>query len=182
MYVRKKDKIEKYIDSLVKKHGNCQYVASSQSNYYYINGKCLRVSDHVGANSSGYISIIIPQFKESNNQYIIHGHNSGQISVVDYEKVKEIVRSFFYLSSIFCDITVSRPDVNVNCKEQEDAIKQFNKIVKDVEKIEKARNISNNSILGIPSNYFTQGQIDTINLMVAKVSKTHTELKLHSNE
>jgi len=183
MYIRKKDKIEKYIESLIKKYGNCSFIGGTQSRYYYIGSKCLRISDHIGANSSGHVSIIIPQHKEAENQYIIHGHSSGQISVIDYEKVKELVRSFFYLSSIFSDVTPNRTDVNKECDEQKKSIQQFNQALKNIENLEFYKGkASDKTIMGVPLSYFSEGQIKSINDMANKIIKSHQELQNNGKE
>lgn len=103
--MRPKDKIEKYLDRLIKKHDGL-LVESERSRYYSIRGRVLRISDHVGKNSEGNISIIFDSSDQGH--YILHGHTSGCISVLNYEQVKEFVRSFIRTSYLFIDIkTVS---------------------------------------------------------------------------
>ena len=99
--MRQKDKIEKYLDRFVKKH-NGTLIESEKSRYYSIKGKILRISDHVGANSSGNISIIFDSSDQ--NHYIIHGHSTGNVSVLNYEQTKEFVRTFVRCSFIYSDI------------------------------------------------------------------------------
>ena len=100
--MRTKDKIEKYLDRFLKKH-NGTLVESELSRYYSFRGRILRVSDHVGKTSDGNISIIFDSSDQGN--YIIHGHASGNISVLNYEQCKEFVRSFIRTSFLFKDIT-----------------------------------------------------------------------------
>ena len=64
--MRSKNKIEKYLDRLIKKH-NGILVESEKSRYYSIRGRTLRVSDHVGINS-GNISILLDN---SDQEYYI---------------------------------------------------------------------------------------------------------------
>lgn len=103
--MRQKNKIEKYLDRLIKKH-NGTLIESEKSRYYSVRGRTLRVSDHVGINS-GNISILLDNSDQGH--YILHGHTSGNISVLNYEQTKEFVRSFVQCSFIYADIGVSKP-------------------------------------------------------------------------
>lgn len=103
--MRQKNKIEKYLDRLIKKH-NGVLVESEKSRYYSVRGRTLRVSDHVGINS-GNISILLDNGDQGH--YILHGHTSGNISVLNYEQTKEFVRSFVQCSFICADISASKP-------------------------------------------------------------------------
>lgn len=100
--MRPKNKIEKYLDRLIKKH-NGLLIESESSRYYSVKGRVLRISDHVGKNSDGNLSIIFDSSDQGN--YIVHGHTSGNISVLNYEQVKEFVRSFVRTSYLFTDIS-----------------------------------------------------------------------------
>lgn len=100
--MRPKDKIEKYLDRLIKKH-NGLLIESERSRYYSVKGRVLRVSDHVGKTSDGNLSIIFDSSDQGH--YIVHGHTSGNISVLNYEQVKEFVRSFIRTSYLFTDIS-----------------------------------------------------------------------------
>lgn len=102
--MRQKDKIEKYLDRLIKKH-NGALQESELSRYYSIRGRILRVSDHVGKSSDGCISIIFDSSDQGH--YIIHGHSSGNISVLNYEQTKEFVRSFVRTSFLFKEIGIT---------------------------------------------------------------------------
>lgn len=100
--MRPKDKIEKYLDRLIKKH-NGLLVESERSRYYSVKGRVLRVSDHIGKTSDGNLSIIFDSSDQGH--YIVHGHTSGNISILNYEQVKEFVRSFIRTSYLFTDIS-----------------------------------------------------------------------------
>lgn len=102
--MRSKDKIEKYLDRLIKKH-NGKLIESEKSRYYSVRGRVLRVSDHVGINS-GNISILLDNSDQGH--YIIHGHTSGNISVLNYEQTKEFVRSFVQCSFMYSEIGQSK--------------------------------------------------------------------------
>lgn len=103
--MRQKNKIEKYLDRLIKKH-NGTLIESEKSRYYSVRGRTLRISDHVGINS-GNISILLDNSDQGH--YILHGHTSGNISVLNYEQTKEFVRSFVQCSFIYADISVAKP-------------------------------------------------------------------------
>lgn len=103
--MREKNKIEKYLDRLIKKH-NGILIESEKSRYYSVRGRTLRVSDHVGINS-GNISILLDNSDQGH--YMLHGHTSGNISVLNYEQTKEFVRSFVQCSFIYADISVDKP-------------------------------------------------------------------------
>ena len=111
--MREKNKIEKYLDKLIKKH-NGVLVESEKSRYYSVRGRILRVSDHVGINSSGNVSILLDNSDQGH--YIIHGHTSGNISVLNYEQAKEFVRSFVQCSFIYADISIAKsmPEITPN--------------------------------------------------------------------
>ena len=123
--MRQKDKIEKYLDRLIKKH-NGALQESELSRYYSIRGRILRVSDHVGKSSDGCISIIFDSSDQGH--YIIHGHSSGNISVLNYEQTKEFVRSFVRTSFLFKEIgitstTIRAEEIITLEKEQEILVK-----------------------------------------------------------
>ena len=89
--MREKNKIEKYLDRLIKKH-NGILVESEKSRYYSV---------------SGNVSILLDNSDQGH--YIIHGHTSGNISVLSYEQTKEFVRSFVQCSFIYADIGIAKP-------------------------------------------------------------------------
>jgi hypothetical protein len=168
VYIRTKDKIEKYADSLMKKYGNCELSSGLRSRYYTINGKVLRISDHIGSHNDAYVSIIIPSFDTGGN-YILHAHNGGQVSIVDYEKVKEVVRSFFYLSSFFCEVGADRRNEVNGDGERIEETYNFNKMVKKLEELEvykKKANKKTKTILGLPMDSFSEKQLKQIALYI----------------
>jgi hypothetical protein len=171
IYIRPKDKIEKYLDSLTKKYGSCTMSAGLRSRYYTIDNKVLRISDHIGAHNDAHMSIIVPSFRNSDQQYIVHAHNCGQISIVPYEKAKELVRSFFYLSAIFGEVILQRDGTIGNDKEEKTNI---DKLMEKLHKLEDYRNKAMSKekmILGLPMENFQKGQLETILNVVNKVKK-----------
>lgn len=100
--MRAKSKIEKYLDKLCKKF-NGKSIESEKSRYYSFNNRVLRISDHVGKNSTGSISIIFDTFDPGN--YILYGHSSGKIYILDYKKLKEFVKNFVIISNLLNEST-----------------------------------------------------------------------------
>lgn len=70
---------------------------NSESKYYHFNsGKfILRVSNHIGKNSSGSVSIIIDK-----NGYMLHNHSTGAIQIITWEEIKTFIRALATLSGI----------------------------------------------------------------------------------
>lgn len=83
-------KLDKYLQKLTK-----DYVISVKSRYYKFNNTILRVSDHIGKNSEGNYSIII-----SNENYILHNHKNGLLSVISYEECLCLIKSINILSDL----------------------------------------------------------------------------------
>lgn len=174
LYVRPKDKLETYVERLMKQYGicNCTESAGLKSRYYTINSKVLRISDHIGSSSDAHVSIIVPAFRDTDQQYIIHAHRSGQISVVPYEKVKEVVRSFFYLSSIFAEVVVGR-GINEVGEDKEEKC-NVNKLITQFKELERYKNKAKSkekTILGVPVTAFSEAQLKPILGVVNKVKK-----------
>jgi hypothetical protein len=190
---RKTDKIENYLKKIVL-DANGSIIEAKRSSYYNVNGHIIRVSDHIGANSSGNMSIVIPGFNCRKNDYIIHAHNTGEISIVDYERLKEICRSFVYMSSVFNSMVQTKFDFEVEAKEKFNAIQEqtnINKELDDLRKIKakyeklvknvrsaknvKADEVINNDvkdyILGVPVDVFSAGQLTCIRSTVMNVLK-----------
>lgn len=97
--IRPKDKIERYLCVLVKKN-NGNYLETKLSRYFSLNGRVIRVSDHIGKNSSGVISIIITE----DNDYLLHIHSTNKIRTISYSDLKQLCKSFTFLSSMWCDL------------------------------------------------------------------------------
>lgn len=182
---RKKDKIETYTTRIVEEHGG-KVVVSKLSTYYNINGKILRISNHIGTSSSGNISIIIPTYDSRQNtqsNYIIHFHQTGEISVMDYEDVKELVRCYGKMSSMIHNAYQPNFEFQFEVRDQFDAkmeeqkvyveltrlktIEQkYNSLVESIKKkttSEVAIDYMNpTEIFGVPIRYFTDGQMKTL--------------------
>ena len=89
------DKLHKY----AKKYCDGKIVTSSLGNSYYYhfnNGKFIvRISDHIGKNSDGKVSIIIDE-----KGYLLHNHSTGAVYIEDYENIKKFIRSLAVFSDL----------------------------------------------------------------------------------
>ena len=160
------DKLQKYACRLVGVD-NTIWSKSTRSAYYNFNGNTVRVSDHLpttgSINSNGVtFSIIITSHP---NQYILQQHSTGRLSVVTYERAKEILRSVSALSDVFrYPVTPFRV-----AKEVVDSVTPAT------------------TILGEPMGSFTDGQLKYIKTMVSgardrRTSKMAQERKKERHE
>lgn len=83
-------KLDKYLKKICP-----EYIESARSRYYRFNNYVLRVSDHVGAGSSGSYSIII-----SSDSYILHTHSNGSVIILNYKQVLMFVKTLKICSSL----------------------------------------------------------------------------------
>lgn len=97
------DKLHKY----AKKYCNGEVIISTQGNSYYYhfnNGKfILRISDHIGRNSDGKVSIIIDK-----NGYLLHNHNTGSVYIETYENIKKFIKSL----AVFTEVNMKMETAN----------------------------------------------------------------------
>lgn len=147
--VRPKDKIEKYLTSLVKKH-NGNMLETKYSRYFSLNGRVIRVSDHIGKNSSGVISIIITE----DNDYLLHTHSTNKIRTISYSDLKKLCKSFDFLSTMWCDLATDgfkfmiedaniSPDTKSNYEKK---IQQLNGEIQGMRKIVSKRDLEINAL------------------------------------
>ena len=89
------DKLHKY----AQKYCDGEIVVSTLGNSYYYhfnNGKfVLRISDHIGRNSDGKVSIIIDK-----NGYMLHNHSTGSVYIETYENIKAFIKSLSVMSAM----------------------------------------------------------------------------------
>ena len=89
------DKLHKY----AQKYCDGEIVISTLGNSYYYhfnNGKfILRISDHIGRNSDGKVSIIIDK-----NGYMLHNHSTGAVYIETYENIKAFIKSLSVMSAM----------------------------------------------------------------------------------
>lgn len=141
--MRQKDKIEKYLSTLTKIY-NGQCAESDKSRYYSFNGRVIRVSDHIGTNSSGNMSIIISN-KGTETSYIVHRHSNGNLKLLSYKEVKELVRTFAIMGDIFSDLANNTFEFAMD-------------ISQDIK--------NGNTILGYPKSMFTEGQLNQVGSII----------------
>lgn len=89
------DKLHKY----AQKYCDGEIIISTLGNSYYYhfnNGKfILRISDHIGKNSDGKVSIIIDK-----NGYMLHNHSTGAVYIENYENIKAFIKSLSVMSAM----------------------------------------------------------------------------------
>ena len=83
-------KLDKYLKKICP-----EYIESAKSRYYKFNSHVLRVSDHIGSNSSGHFSIII-----LSDHYLMHNHLNGSVIVLSYQQVLTFVKGVQLCSSL----------------------------------------------------------------------------------
>ena len=109
------DKLHKYAE----KYCDGKVVKSTQGNSYYYHfndGKfILRISDHIGRNSDGKVSIIIDK-----NGYMFHNHNTGAVYIETYENIKKFIKSL----AVFSEVNVKMDIINNNLKSEMNIIQQ----------------------------------------------------------
>lgn len=128
-------RLEKYCSKFGNLVGESQ---SGRSKYYKINNKILRLSDHIGNNSSGNLHII-----EKNGMFIIHRPSTGTIDICSYRQAQEYIR-----------ILVRFPEL----------VADSNKIVFE----HAIDSEESNTILGIPADKLTPGQLQAVQMAIKK--------------
>ena len=139
--IKNLDKVDKYLLKFTK---DVAYSTVSCSRYYRISQKIIRVSDHIGNTSDGLYHIIVKP-----NGYLIHHPNTGTINICTYEQVKEFIR-------VFTLFPVSSTTSSSNC---------FN--TKEPLNIDKE--VTGDTILGVETKFFSEGQLDSIKCIVKKI-------------
>ena len=113
------DKLHKY----AKKYCNGDVVVSTNGNshyYHFNNGKfILRISDHIGRNSDGKVSIIIDK-----NGYLLHNHNTGSVYIETYENIKAFIRSLAVFSEVNVKMEMSNKSEIGELKNETNSLKQ----------------------------------------------------------
>ena len=138
------EKVERFITKVADEYG-ATIEKSNRSRYFKFNGRVLRLSNHVGKNSSGAISIIVPYgTSNENEQFILHVHSTGNIQTVTLQQLKEFVHTFALISDFLEPMvnSVTLAHVQVNAPQP------------------------SNTILGIPSNQFSEAQLNQIKLFI----------------
>lgn len=87
------NKIDKYLRRFAYKIVTSE---SKQSRYYTIGELIVRVSDHIGRNSDGDISIIIDR-----ENYILYVPTTNKVSLIPYEDCKALIKGIVLHASLF---------------------------------------------------------------------------------
>ena len=87
------NKIDKYLRRFAYKIETSE---SKQSRYYTIGDLIIRVSDHIGRNSDGDISIIIDR-----ENYILYVPTTNKVSLIPYEDCKALIKGIVLHASLF---------------------------------------------------------------------------------
>lgn len=135
------DKLDKYLVSLCKKH-NANYVHTKNSSYYDFNGRVIRVSDHIGKNSSGSIHFIV-----TDDNYLLYYNGTQKIRVMDYESVKDFCRSFIFLSPMLADLCCNTTQFEIEkAKRNPNDAKMINELNQKVEKLKNEKKKLENTL------------------------------------
>lgn len=93
----------------IKRCGGILISENENSKYFLLDNKLIRVSNHIGVNSSGNI-----QFICTKHDYLVYNKTTGAIGVLNYESVKCFIRNAHLLSSM--DVNCDKSQVFVdNC-------------------------------------------------------------------
>lgn len=88
------EKVIKYIKRL----GGVEINHSERSYYFLLDKKVIRVSDHIGLNSSGNMNIIVTK-----SGYMIWNRTTGDIDNVKYDDVKVFIKHANLLAAVNLD-------------------------------------------------------------------------------
>lgn len=136
------DKVIKYI----KRCGGIEINSNENrefSRYFLLDNKVIRVSNHIGTNSSGNFHIIVTK-----NAYLIYNKSTGDIDVVKYNDVKTFIRHANIMSAL--NVDAEKFDKLQSVPQQSNPI---------------------DTILGIPKTKFSQNQLKQIESYVHQMKK-----------
>lgn len=160
-----RDKLQRYAARLVGEEGTI-WSKTTCSAYFNFQGTSVRISDHLpksgNVNASGATLSII--MTSNPDQYILQQHSTGRLSVVNYDRAKEILRSVSAISDVF-----------------RYPVTPF-KLEKDF--METLTTVNDNTVLGEPTTSFTKAQMSTIKsyFKQAKKNRLTKATKLRKEE
>lgn len=138
------EKIERFITKIAEEYG-ATIEKSNRSRYFKFNDRVLRLSNHIGKNSSGAISIIVPYgVTKEEELFILHVHSTGNIQTVTLPQLKEFIRTFALISDFL------EPMVNTTT----------------LAHVQSNAPQSSTTILGYQANRFSEAQLNQINLFI----------------
>lgn len=150
---REKSKLELWIERYLKLELFADSV-NTGSRYYRINTRIVRISDHISNSSDGDLSVILDS--HDTEHFIVHAVRTGEISVLNYKELKELLRSLRLLPAL-TNVANSKESQNILPK---DATKGIKQII-----------IDPHYVCGIHIGYFKTSQQQAIYGMVNKASK-----------
>ena len=123
------DKIHKYAERYA---DEVVVSALGNSHYYHFNGGkfILRISDHIGRNSDGKVSIIVDK-----NGYLLHNHTTGSVYIEKYENLKSFIKSLSTLSSMCMKFDMSRAEISDLKNETHTLRQQMDSLTKKNQKL-----------------------------------------------
>lgn len=121
------NKIDKYLRRFAYK---IETSDTKESRYYTIGDLIVRVSNHIGKNSSGNISIIIDR-----SNYILYVPSTNKVSLISYEECKTLIKGIVLHASLFLtgDVSYQRNLI----KENEELKFQIKGLKQGMETLEK---------------------------------------------
>ena len=103
----------------------CDSVKIGERSVYFMFGtQILRISDHIGKNSSGDIAILI----DKKGNYILHQYKTNGVAVVSYDEIKTIIKGL----SINCTLCAAHTQQEITESQktiQGQEIARLNKLV-----------------------------------------------------
>lgn len=82
------------------------------SKYFLLNNKLIRVSNHIGLNSSGNIQIICTK-----NNYLLYNKTTGAIDCISYDDIKCFIRNVHLISTMDVNADKSQDFIDTYYKE-----------------------------------------------------------------
>lgn len=113
--MKSKNRVERYIERYCR-HLITKTIYSTRSTYYHMGPRVIRVSDHVAIHSDGHLSIILDSHDDEH--FIVHAVSSGEISVLNYKELKELIRSLRLLPAVVYMANIKPKEEKPEIKEQ----------------------------------------------------------------
>ena len=141
------DKIHKYAERYAD-----EVITSTNGNshYYHFNGGkfILRISDHIGRNSDGKVSIIVDK-----NGYLMHNHTTGSVYIETYENLKAFIKSVATLSGMCMKFDMSRSEISELKNEAHTLRQQMDALTKKNQKLGENNTRLNNENVSYKSQW-----------------------------
>ena len=133
----------KKVINYIKRLGGVEISSTERSHYFLLDKKIIRVSDHIGLNSSGNMNIIVTK-----TGYLIWNRTTGDIDNVKYDDVKVFIKHTNLLASVSVE------------SEKIDKLMKSNSV-----------NKADATIFGIDKDKFSTKQLKQVEAFVKQVNK-----------